>query len=906
MAATLGVATLQTDVNMKGLDKGLKQSESKSKSAFSKIGDGMMMGFGMGAADAAMMAVNAVKDFAAESIAEFQQFDKQASEVFTLMPGMSQDAMDAMKGDVLSFSAEVGRTTDETLPALYQAISAGVPPDNVFDFMQIASDAALGGVTDLETAVDGITSVVNAYGAEAIDAGRASDVMFTAVKLGKTDFTQLSSSLFNVIPTAASLGVTFEDVAASMAVLTGQGTPTSVATTQLRAALVEASKGGTKLDLALRDLTGKTFAELIGEGKTASEIFNELRTSMPEQQFKDLFGSVEALNAVLGITGPNAEKTQSALDDMANAAGATAEAAETMAQTVEHLENKLEASTEAMKIQTGQALQPLKKGWLQFRLAVNENVTGMATVTSAMQDGTLSFWEGAAALDGIARGGLDAGAVLEDLEEMTQEAASADEMLAQQAEAAAAAMEAEAAALEEAETAAAANTQEIRDAAEARSEAAGINEDFNDKLMQTNNQMSESEAIVAAANAEMEAHKLALEETALQAEALAAAEEALALKTGEYFTAAMNATGGVGFFNETLDALNNTTATASLNQDSVNQAIFDSIAANGASAESLAILGGALGLYSEEAVQAALQTALIQTKIDELAAGWDGTAAGATAMQEEIANYAAELATMSETNAGSTKANKDFAGSATEAKDATDAQTETLNVLEETTARTTETSNIFTEALDVVNESTIALDGSTQAATTANTNMQTAMASTSTQAATTATDIANLTAAMDEVPLEVATEIVIPNYEEATQRLSHLIDEYYTLLDAAAQANGAVKKTPSTPGGAANQGFARGGWTGAGPSDGVAGPVHFNELVVPETAVRQGAAGIVNFANQHVPGGVGAGGGAVYHINVDARGATNPAATKQAGYAGAETALRRAGAKADQIRRMGG
>ena len=88
----------------------------------------------------------------------------------------------------------------EVLPALYQAISAGVPSDNVFDFLETANKAAVGGITDLSTSVDGITSVVNAYGSDVISAAEASDLMFTAVKEGKTDFGQLSDSLFQVIP----------------------------------------------------------------------------------------------------------------------------------------------------------------------------------------------------------------------------------------------------------------------------------------------------------------------------------------------------------------------------------------------------------------------------------------------------------------------------------------------------------------------------------------------------------------------------------------------------------------------------------------------------------------------------------------------------------------------------------
>ena len=158
-------------------------------------------------------------------------FENQMNEVYTLLPGISKTAMDAMTDDVLKFSREMGVLPSETVPALYQAISAGVPKENVFDFMTIASKASIAGVTELETAVDGITSVVNKYGSDVVSAQEASDLMFTAVKLGKTDFDQLSKSLFNVIPTAADLGVEFGTVTAALAAMMALGTPTSVATT---------------------------------------------------------------------------------------------------------------------------------------------------------------------------------------------------------------------------------------------------------------------------------------------------------------------------------------------------------------------------------------------------------------------------------------------------------------------------------------------------------------------------------------------------------------------------------------------------------------------------------------------------------------------------------------------------
>lgn len=267
-------------------------------------------------------------------------FEKSMAEVKTLLPTLSEEGFGELKRGVLDLSKELGIATSDAVPALYQAISAGVPPDNVMDFMRTASKAAIGGVTDLETAVDGISSVVNAYGDAALSAGATSDVMFTAVRLGKTNFEELSASLFNVIPTAASLGIGFEEIAAAMAVMTAQGVPTSVATTQLRQAFVEASKGGSLLDKAIREMAGAGLADLVKEGATATGIFEDLRSSMPEQDFRDLFGSVEAMNAVLQLTGPNAQAMADALGETMSSAGASEAAFETMAKTASFKLNK--------------------------------------------------------------------------------------------------------------------------------------------------------------------------------------------------------------------------------------------------------------------------------------------------------------------------------------------------------------------------------------------------------------------------------------------------------------------------------------------------------------------------------------------------------------------------------------
>jgi TP901 family phage tail tape measure protein len=334
--------------------KGLTDS-AQATNGFSKS----LLSVGTVAAGVGIAAGAAIVGVGVAGVKAFGNFQQGMSEVFTLLPGMSADAMGSMSTDVKDFAKEFGVLPEKEIPALYQALSSGVPAGNVFDFLAISQKAAKGGVTDLTVAVDGISSAVNAYGSDLLSATQASDLMFTTVKLGKTNFEQLASSLFNVLPTAASVGVGFQDVSAALASITLQGTPTSVATTQLRAALVEAAKGGTALDTALKDLTGKSFPQLVAGGMDIGTIFNNLRAAMPDQEFKDLFGSVEGLNAILSITGPNAAVFQSNLDAMKNSAGATDLAYQTMNQTLGASGEKLKAFAAVFLIDIGEKLAPV-------------------------------------------------------------------------------------------------------------------------------------------------------------------------------------------------------------------------------------------------------------------------------------------------------------------------------------------------------------------------------------------------------------------------------------------------------------------------------------------------------------------------------------------------------------------
>lgn len=353
-------------IQITGEDSGLKKalsSASKGVSGFAaKVGK---LGAKAGLAFAGLAGAVAVSSSKA-----FSDFEQGMNEVFTLLPGHGKAAFDELEAQTLKFSKTFGVLPEKTIPALYSALSAGVPKDNVFKFLEVAQKAAKGGVTDLETAVDGISSVVNTYGSDVISAAEASDLLFTAVKLGKTTFGEMSKTISQVAPIAASLGVEFKDVTTAVANLTSLGVPTATAMTQMKGALAELGKAGTKADVAFRELNGMgitQFLESEGDFATAMQSMKD-GADAAGISVLDMFGSVEAGQAILALTSDGGDKYIETLAAMSDSAGATDTAFSQMNQGLQANMEKIKARLEVLKIEIGAKLAPFVVKALDFIL----------------------------------------------------------------------------------------------------------------------------------------------------------------------------------------------------------------------------------------------------------------------------------------------------------------------------------------------------------------------------------------------------------------------------------------------------------------------------------------------------------------------------------------------------------
>ena len=311
--------------NSRGAERAFKRVEK---------GSGLMAKAAKAGAAAAVAATAVI---ATKGVANAIKFEAQMSEVATLLPEVGEKGFQKLSKDVLAFSDATGVATDQAIPALYQALSAGVPQDNVFTFMEQANKAAVGGVTDLETAVDGLSSVVNAYGEDAYSATQVSDILFTSVRLGKTTFGELGATINQVAPMAAAMNIKLEDAAAAFTAITTAGVPTAQAMTQTRSLMQSLA--------APTDSQVKLFRELgieVNANRLANEgflpVLQEIigATAGNEAMQRKLFGTVEALQGALIITGNEGAKYNEIQQAMMNSTGATDAAYNRMTDTVQH------------------------------------------------------------------------------------------------------------------------------------------------------------------------------------------------------------------------------------------------------------------------------------------------------------------------------------------------------------------------------------------------------------------------------------------------------------------------------------------------------------------------------------------------------------------------------------------
>lgn len=279
--------------------------------------------------------------------------------------------------ELLKLDPQLGSTTDLT-NGLYQSFSSGA--ETASEAMQTTIDSAKfakAAVTDTATAVDVLTTAVNAYGKENLTTTEAADYYFKTIEKGKITGAELSAVIGQSIPLFASAGIQLNELSAAIASMTKQGVKSAETTTQLNGIITAFIKPSEAMTEALKKQGYESGSALLkAEGLAGALQFLDRATEGSNEKLGEIVPNLRGMRGTLALTGEGAKIFNETLEAMADASGAVDIAFNKQEKTFETYQN----SAEKIQIVTGNIgkhfIDQIAAGATEANKSILEMITG--------------------------------------------------------------------------------------------------------------------------------------------------------------------------------------------------------------------------------------------------------------------------------------------------------------------------------------------------------------------------------------------------------------------------------------------------------------------------------------------------------------------------------------------------
>ncbi|MBU0847451.1 phage tail tape measure protein, partial [Patescibacteria group bacterium] len=358
---------------------------------------------------AAFMAISKTLGVARGATEAQEEFNKELYQLWTLTDLTSEgieDLGDEIRGLVYDYNVMAAAGTK----AMYQIYSATFTGAEATEIFKTGMKAAAAGVTDLMAAVDMTTTVLNAYGMVASESTRVNDLLFTAIRYGKTTYEELAGQFGRLAGVAAPAGARLEEMTAAIATLTRQGIMTDWAVTSLRQTIMAMFRPTGALAEIIKSLGYETGRALIQtNGFVGGLKMIKEKADATDTPLENLFTNVRAITAVLPLLTTASAGFALDMDRMAMSTGAMEVAFGKVAQSWEYQIQTLKSQINDTAISIGQTLMPaiveFLKVWATLSAGFKEVAEFFDPFTSFFT-GLAGYVLGAAAAAGVLTGAI--------------------------------------------------------------------------------------------------------------------------------------------------------------------------------------------------------------------------------------------------------------------------------------------------------------------------------------------------------------------------------------------------------------------------------------------------------------------------------------------------------------------
>lgn len=289
-------------------------------------------------------------------------FDSGMSRVAAISQA-TEEELAALRQTAKNLGASTAFSAYEAAEGMENLASAGFTVDEIIAAMPGMLDLAASSGEDLASSADIAASTLRGFGMEASQAGHVADVLAQNAAATNAAVSDTGEAMKYIAPLANTVGLEFEEVAASIGIMADSGIKGSQAGTTLRGALSRLAKPTDSMCAVMEDLN-LSFYNTDGTMKSLSEMVGMLQTNMAgltdeEQQnaLVTLFGQ-NALSGMMVLMNAGAEKIDTLTESYRNCDGAAAAMAETMMDNLSGDIEGLSGALETFAISMGELLIP--------------------------------------------------------------------------------------------------------------------------------------------------------------------------------------------------------------------------------------------------------------------------------------------------------------------------------------------------------------------------------------------------------------------------------------------------------------------------------------------------------------------------------------------------------------------
>ena len=289
-------------------------------------------------------------------------FEAQMSRVQAISDA-TKDELDKLTEQAIELGAQTSFSASEAAAGMENLASAGFTTKEIMEAMPGLLDLAASSGAELATASEIAASAIRGFGLDASESGHVADVFAEAAARTNAQVEDMGNAMKYIAPVANTMGISLEETAAAIGIMSDAGIKGEQAGTTLRGALTRLTKPTDKMVKVMEDL-GISFYDSEGRMKSLADITEmledatkDLTDEQEQNALTTLFGT-ESLSGMIALINRGSDDLKDMTKSFEKADGAAEDMADTMLDNTAGSLESLSGSIESAGIAIQKALSP--------------------------------------------------------------------------------------------------------------------------------------------------------------------------------------------------------------------------------------------------------------------------------------------------------------------------------------------------------------------------------------------------------------------------------------------------------------------------------------------------------------------------------------------------------------------